>query len=260
MEKFKKIYLNYIIILLVSAIICVPLVNKNLNIFIDDGIQHVCRLIGTFQSIKFGGILQSIMPSFCNNFGYSWNIFYSPFTAYVPLIFKIFSFSYVNCLKLFMFAITVASGIGMYRFMLKVTKNKNMALLASVLYVLAPYRITDMYIRVAISELASFIFIPIIFNGMYTLLNEERPNYLLAIGAAGLVLTHTVITLYTAILCFVYLIVYIKRLKKKEILKNLIINLLIILLLTSFFWVGLLQHYCATSYEVFVPRKDGSRK
>lgn len=256
-EKLNKIlestYIDYILIIVVSLIICIPLANKELNIYRDDGVQHVCRLIGTYQTLASDEFLPMIMPNFCNNFGYSWNIFYSPLTAYAPLIFKIFNFSFVNCLKIFMVAITIISGITMYKFVDKVTKNKKIATFAAMLYVLTPYRITDMYIRVAIAELTSFIFIPIIFNGLYTLLNEEKTSYLLAWGTIGLILTHTVITLYVAILCFIYLLVYIRKLKNKIIVKNLVLNLLIIILATSFYWVGLLQHYFAASYEVFVP-------
>ena len=100
---------EYLYILLISIIVCIPLMNKNINIYRDDGIQHVCRLIGTYQTIRSGEMLPMIMASFCNNFGYSWNIFYSPLTAYAPLIFKIFNFTFTNCLKIFMFAVTLSS-------------------------------------------------------------------------------------------------------------------------------------------------------
>lgn len=264
-EKIKNIlnrtYINYILIIIAALVICIPLANKELNIYRDDGVQHVCRLIGTYQTLTSGEFLPMIMSSFCNNFGYSWNIFYSPLTAYAPLILKIFNFSFVNCLKIFMFAITVFSGFAMYKFVMKVTKNKRIATLAAILYVLDPYRITDMYIRVAIAELTSFVFIPIIFNGLYTILNEEKSSFLLAWGTIGLILTHTVVTLYTAILCFIYLLIFAKKLKNKDVLKNLLLNLVIIILATSFYWIGLFQHYFATSYEVFVPgRMEVSNK
>lgn len=256
-EKLQKLinkaYVNYILIIIASIAICFPLVSKELNIYIDDGVQHVCRLIGTYQTLAKGQFLPMIMSGFCNNFGYSWNIFYSPLTAYAPLILKIFNFSFVNCLKIFIFAITILSGITMYKFVLKVTKNKNISTLASILYILAPYRITDMYIRVAIAELASFIFLPMVFEGLHTIINEEKKTYLLAWGTIGLILTHTVITLYTAILSFIYLLVFIKKLKNKNTIICIGKNLLLAITITSFYWVGLLQHYFAASYEVFIP-------
>ena len=244
---------EYLYILLISIIVCIPLMNKNINIYRDDGIQHVCRLIGTYQTIKSGEMLPMIMSNLCNNFGYSWNIFYSPLTAYAPLIFKIFNFTFTNCLKIFMFAVTLLSGITMYTFMMNVTKNKNVSLLSSILYVLAPYRITDMYIRIAVAELASFVFIPIIFDGLYSVLKEEKLSFKLIWGTVGLILTHTVITMYTAIICLLYLVFNIKKLKSIKVIRILVISIVCILLITSFYWVGLLQHHNATSYEVFVP-------
>ncbi len=249
----EKEIINYILIIIASIIISIPLANKNLNIYRDDGIQHICRIIGTEQTLADKQFLPMIMSNLCNNFGYSWNIFYSPLTAYMSVVFRIFNFSYVNCLKLCMFVIVLLSGLTMYKLTLRITKNKKLATLASIVYILAPYRITDMYIRTALAELASFIFIPIVFEGLYIILNEEKKSYKLALGAAGLILTHQVIAMYTAIICFVYLIVFFKKLKSKTVLKNIGVNLLFCILMTSFYWVGLLQHYFNTSYEVFVP-------
>ena len=249
----EKEIINYILIIIASIIISIPLANKSLNIYRDDGIQHICRIIGTEQTLADKQFLPMIMSNLCNNFGYSWNIFYSPLTAYMSVMFRIFNFSYVNCLKLCMFVIVLLSGLTMYKLTLRITKNKKLATLASIIYILAPYRITDMYIRTALAELASFIFIPIVFEGLYIIVNEEKKSYKLALGAAGLILTHQVIAMYTAIICFAYLIVFFKKLKSKAVLKNIGVNLLFCLLMTSFYWVGLLQHYFNTSYEVFVP-------
>ena len=249
----EKETINYILIIIASIIISIPLANKNLNIYRDDGIQHICRIIGTEQTLADKQFLPMIMSNLCNNFGYSWNIFYSPLTAYMSVVFRIFNFSHVNCLKLCMFVIVLLSGITMYKFALRITKNKKLATLASIIYILAPYRITDMYIRTALAELASFIFIPIVFEGLYIIVNEEKKSYKLALGAAGLILTHQVIAMYTAIICFIYLIVFFKKLKSKTVLQNIGVHLLFCILMTSFYWVGLLQHYLNTSYEVFVP-------
>lgn len=249
----EKEIINYILIIIASIIISIPLANKSLNIYRDDGIQHICRIIGTEQTLADKQFLPMIMSNLCNNFGYSWNIFYSPLTAYMSVMFRIFNFSYVNCLKLCMFVIVLLSGLTMYKLTLRITKNKKLATLASIIYILAPYRITDMYIRTALAELASFIFIPIVFEGLYIIVNEEKKSYKLALGAAGLILTHQVIAMYTAIICFAYLIVFFKKLKSKTVLKNIGVNLLFCILMTSFYWAGLLQHYFSTSYEVFVP-------
>ncbi len=256
METKKDKLTAFLFIVISSLFISIPLIK--LNIQFDDGIQHVVRLIETLKSIKSGGLFPVIMQGLCNGFGYSWNLFYSPFTAYLPLILKIFGFSYGTCLKLFMILISVVSGYSMYFFMKKILSNKDIenkrknyiAILAASLYIMAPYRITDMYIRIAVAELASFIFIPIIFNGLYTIVNQKKKSLILAFGIIGLVLSHTLIAFYTAIFCVIYLLVNIKEVKIKQLLeisRNVIIGLLI----TAFYWIPLIESRFAANYEVF---------
>ena len=92
MSKIKEILQkenskNVLLLLLVTFIICIPLLSKKIDMSYDDGVQHIARLMGTYQSLQEGQVFPVIMSKFCNNFGYSWNLFYSPFTAYVPLLF-----------------------------------------------------------------------------------------------------------------------------------------------------------------------------
>lgn len=190
MKNRKEKIITLICILLSSIFVSIPLLKFNCQY--DDGIQHIYRLIGTSQSIKDQGLMFSnIMQNLCNGFGYSWNLFYSPLTSYAPLIFRIFGFSFENCIKLFMFFTSIASGYAMYFFMKKILQNKEgitddkknlIAILGACLYIFAPYRLNDMYIRVAVAELASFIFIPIVFNGLYSIINGNKRNYVLAFG------------------------------------------------------------------------------
>lgn len=292
-DKTKRKIVDYAIILIFAIIISIPMLSQNFNIYVDDGIQHIARLMGTMQSIEEGQLMPVIMSNFCNEFGYSWNLFYSPITAYIPLIFRIFTNSFELMLKLFIVLVGFLSGIAMYEFVNRISKNRYAGLLSAIIYICAPYRITDMYMRMAVSELTSFIFLPIIFQGMYNIFDEiglkscnekeinnekdvqnnERnkdknkcnicakrrkkiylkKSLLLTLGASGLILTHSVIAMYTAIICFIYLLINIKKLKNKQVLKALAINIVLILLITSFYTVPLLEHKLTTDYEVFKP-------
>lgn len=277
--KNRKKLIDYTIILIFAIAISIPMLSQNFNIYVDDGIQHIARLMGTMQSIEEGQVIPVIMSNFCNGFGYSWNFFYSPITAYIPLIFSIFTNSFELMLKLFIVLVGFLSGIAMYEFVNKISQNRWAGLLSAIIYMCAPYRLTDMYMRMAVSELTSFIFLPIVFHGMYNLFNicsEEtniqdkninglddenklnkrkylKNSLLLTLGASGLILTHSVIAMYTAIICFIFLLINIKTLKNKQVLKALAINILLILLITSFYTVPLLEHKLTTDYEVFKP-------
>lgn len=251
--KNKKA-LSYISIILVSIFLCIPLFSKYMDISRDDGIQHICRLIGTYSMIKEGHMFPVIMSEFCNGFGYSWNLFYSPLTAYFPLLFRLFTSSYVVILKLFMLFTMMFSAIFMYQFVYKLSKSHKAGVISAVLYMCAPYHLTDLYNRIAVAELASFIFLPIVFSGMYDLFHiRNKFPYGIIIGAIGLILAHNVIAIYTAIFCLIYVLIHYKSLKDKDLIQKILICILLILLCTSFYWIPLLEHMLSTSYEVFLP-------
>ncbi|MBP3255687.1 MAG: hypothetical protein J6M60_04285 [Clostridia bacterium] len=241
-----------ILLLICSIFVCIPLFSSEIDISYDDGVQHIARLIGTEASIKEGQT--SIMSDFCNGFGYSWNLFYSPVTAFLPLLFRVFGCSYVNCIKLFMFFVTFISGIAMYFFTKDVTKNRKIAVISGIIYIFVPYRFTDMYLRNALAELTSFAFIPMIFQGLYGIMKQKQNREVIfIIGTSLLILTHTVVTLYMAIICFIYLLTQFKQLKIKNVRRKLIYSIIVILLITSFFLLPLLQVKNSAQYEVFKP-------
>ena len=250
----KEKTLCYLLILFSSIILCMPLVNSQIDITYDDGIQHICRLMGTWQSLEEGQPFAVIMSAFCNGFGYSWNIFYSPLTAFFPLIFHCIGANFTVCIKIFLWLCTFLSGITMFQFVQKVTRNNKVGIIAAIIYIFAPYRLTDMYIRNALAEYTTFVFFPLVMDGLYTLFHKKNKwGYKLTLGAVGLILTHTVITMYMAIFAFVYVLMNIRKLKQIVIWRKLAIHVILILAITAFFWVPLLEHTLATNYEVFVP-------
>lgn len=249
----NKSIISYVIIICLALFICIPLFSNHIDIARDDGIQHLSRLMGTADSIKEGGIFPVIISGFCNGFGYSWNLFYSPLTAYLPLLFQIVTPSFIVCLKLFMFLTILLSGIFMFKLVRVLSKSYTAGVLSALIYMSAPYHLTDLYHRIAIAELATFVFLPMVFLGIhYLFTKKEKKICYLAIGAIGLILSHSVMAMYTAIICGIYVALNWKRLKNKMVQKHLAITIGIILLCVNFFILPLLEHKSATTYEVFV--------
>lgn len=178
--KNKKI-IDYIILIIVGCILCIPLLNSKIDVYSDDGIQHIARAFGTWTSIKQNGVFPNVIGSFTNNFGYSWNLFYGSLSTYVIIFINLIFNNFIISYKLFVFFALVLSGIFMYKFMNAYTENGNAALLSSILYMTFPYHLTDLYTRNALGEYASFMFIPLVFYGLYNLFYTSDKHYYLAI-------------------------------------------------------------------------------
>lgn len=171
-----------ILILIVAIIVSIPLCWKNFNYYNDDGIQHIARAFLTEQALN-SNQSSKVLPRLENGFGYSWDLFYGPLSSYVTAVIGGFFNNIVIGYKIVLFLGLLMSGITMYYFVRKITSDNNVGVLAGILYMVMPYHLTDMYIRGSIGEFLSFIFIPIVFLGLYNLLNQEKKDWLLVIGA-----------------------------------------------------------------------------
>ena len=259
MEKLNKIikqikenkWIHYAIIVIIGIILSIPLCKIQIR-DTHDGFLHLLRMIGTNNTFKIGEFPPIVAPYYCNGGGYAMNLFYNPLVTYVPLLIKLFTPTYAMALKVFASLCIVLSGITMYHFVLQVTKKRTIALFAAIIYLISPYKLGDVYKRYAIGEFASFIFMPLLFIGMYNLFNEEgKKHYFIAIGAIGLMLTHTVTTFYMAMFCALYVLLNIKKLKEKEVIKKLIINAIFIVLISLFFLAPMLEAKMSAEYAIF---------
>lgn len=279
----RKHIIYIFLIFVVGSIISIPLLNNKLNVLKDDGIQHIIRIneitecLKNFESTK-------ISNNLCNGFGYSWDIFYGNFTSIIPGIINIFVGSGINTFKLFLYILLILSGISMYISTYKMFNKHELSIIASVIYMCAPYHLNDMYIRYAVAEFASFIFIPLVFSGLYCILNnnnsdnknrdrknlinnkegyEQKENsntgiFMLILGSSGLIITHLISTTITAFFAFIYLIFNFRKLKDIKILKKILLSILLTLMVTSYFWIPLLENSINTKYEVYEPNKMSS--
>lgn len=249
-EKLKK-YLPYIIIIAVSIIICIPLFSMNLSDYNEYRI-HIGRVASIKQVITDDNIQPLISYKHMNGFGYALNVFYGPITTYIPIIISFAVVSASFAIKIFTLLTVLISGLAMYKFVKHSTKNNIISIISALIYMCAPYKLTDIYSRNAVGEYTAFIFIPILFDGFYRLLNgEDKDKKLLIIGIVGLILSHTITTIYTAIFAIVYIAINYKKFFEKEKIKKAAISILISLLLCLFYVAPLLEYKLFTNYTIF---------
>ncbi|MBS5857025.1 MAG: hypothetical protein KIC60_00775 [Clostridium sp.] len=180
-EKLKNIK-YFLIILIAAIIISFPLLKDNINVYFDDGIQHIGRAYETYLEIQNKGN-PKILSNLTNGFGYSWDLFYGPLSTTLIVITRLISGTFINSYKLVLFIGILISGITMYKFVSNLTKNEITGTIAGVLYMTMPYHLNDMYIRNALGEFLSYIFIPLVFLGMYKLFSKEKGEWILTVGA-----------------------------------------------------------------------------
>lgn len=257
-KHIEENYKCYLIIIFIAIIITSGLLINGL----PDGHDvdaHMARAVGTGKALSEGQFPPLVTSNFANGFGYSWNIFYPPLATYLMAILKIFVSTYVSSLKQLIIIFVIIAGIGMYELLKEITKKNKISLLGSIMYMCAPYALVNIYTRMALGEISAYAFFPILFLGIYNLINGNgKKHTLITVGAVGILLSHNISAVFAVVLSGIFVLFNINKLKDKEKIKKIIINAIFIILITGFFYITLIQTKNSANYAVFEYGKMGT--
>lgn len=260
----KKIILSksFIGLILSAFLLILPLLN-NKYIRGHDSYFHATNMLLTQRNIDIKNLQFSLPKVFggkiANGFGYGTGIFYPPLsyylTSYITKIFHMNQNDSLFSLTIVAIVIILLSGITMYIFLKKVFKNNKIAGIGSISYISSTYFLCNIYVRMALAESLTFIFIPIVFLGLYELFfgEEKRFDNPFIIGYIGMIYSHLVMSIYLTLIIIIVFIIFSKYVFKINKIKKLFLSSIIILLITSPYIIPLLEHKLLGNYAVFEP-------
>ena len=251
MKKISKVLKKeYIVITVLVIISLFPLYFPGF-LYTHDGIIHLYRTAGAYENIINLDFFNRISYNMINGYGYGWGIFYPPLSAIVPAIFMCLGFSLFTAEKIFLILFSILAGIFSYKLFNEIFKNNLVSLSCSILYVLAPYKIEQIIIRGAMGEVALFTFLPLVLLGLIKILNKEyKYKYYLIFGTLGIVYSHTISTVYTAIFALFFVVLNIRKVFNKKTIIELLKSFFIILMISLPIFIPMLQHKSLNVYKI----------
>lgn len=207
MTKIKQSRRFLLVLLYAALAVCMTTIINTKGIIWggDDMVYHVGRLISLKSSFLDGTILPNISTSNFGMIGYGVNLFY-PWVTLVPMV--LLSLVIPDPI------LAYYCGIGFYMFvsfliahyaMKKFAGSETQAIVFSLIYGLANYRLIDVFSRADLAEYIATVFLPLVFLGFYeTFFRDYHKWPLLAAGMSLLLLTHV---LTTVIVAFFFIII-----------------------------------------------------
>ena len=236
---FLKKYKYVFIIIFISFIAIADLFMPGLPLT-HDGQDHVARIANFYQNLSEGNIIPRWAGNL--NWGYGHPIleFLYPLPSYLASFFHFFGLTLVDSVKLVFGVSFILSGLSMYLFVKELLNDNKAALFASALYIIAPYRFVDLYVRGAIGEHIAFIFPPLIFYFLSKLSKRYSLEYLIggAFSFTGLILSHNAITLMflPLIVLYIFYLVF-QCFDKKYFILSSFVLIFFGFVLSAFFWI-----------------------
>lgn len=153
-----------------------PVLMQGVGIFGDDIHFHLSRIEGIAQGLKSGQFPVRIYSQAKNGYGYAPSLFYGELCLYFPAVLRTLGVSVQLSYHLYVLAVQMlTAGIAFYSFRQMFSHNKT-ALLGSVLYLLNPYRLQNLYWRAAVGEYTAMAFLPLIPAALCLLYGKKEPT------------------------------------------------------------------------------------
>ena len=251
-NKYFSIYL--IIVLLFAMFLSSPFTIG--YIFGDDTVFHYANVKARGES--FLTLFGKIMPEIGYNFGYGTGIFYPPLPhvigGIILMIISNFGFEAFGAIRVLKMIVIFASALTMYMFGNKLFNDRRKGMFASVIYITSSYFLVDNFVRDSLNESFTFIFIPLVFLGLYYLFNEKNKKlfYLFfIIGYVGMMYSHLVMSVWFTLFLILVLLLFIRNIFTKDNLVALFISAISILFLTSPFTIPMIEHMIGGNYSIF---------
>lgn len=173
--------------------------------------------------------------------GFSWQLFYPPLTN-IYLFISVYFFSFTNeitQLKLTLLQIIIINFICAFYASKRQYNSNSAGLLCTGILASSYYYMTLIYMRFALSELASIGFLILFIRGLTSLTSDQKDKFLIPIAAPLIVLTSIPIATATIFYCIVYFVFFYKKIINKPILIFLLKSLTITTLISSIYLLPL---------------------
>ena len=149
---------------------------------------HVNRIVGIADGLANGQFPVRMDYTLNNGYGFVNSILYPDLFLYLPAVLCLFGLSAMNAYKLFVLLINISAAcIGYYSFR-RILRDDRLGMVCTVLYLLVPYRLVNLYTRAAVSEALANVFFPLLFLGICELFFGNCKKWYLTVIAATCIL------------------------------------------------------------------------
>lgn len=211
---------------------------------------HMNRIEGIAQGLRQGIFPVKIHPFWANDYGYAVGVFYGDTFLYFPAFLRNMGFSLQEAYKIYVFLVNLATALISWKCFGQIFGSNRIGLFASLLYTLAPYRLSNLYLRGSVGEYTALTFLPMILCGFYLIFTEDykKPDYWKhflspALGLTGIVQTHVISCEMVGIFIIIACLIMIDRVCKLQVFLTLCLAAVTTLLLNLNFLVPFLSYF-----------------
>ncbi len=218
---------------------------------------HLGRIQAIAEALQAGQFPVRYESNAWYGHGYISSIYYGNIFLYIPAVLVITGVPVYRAYNIYILLVNfITALIGYYSFR-GILKDRKLGLIATYIYMLAGYRLANIFVRASVGEYTAMAFMPLCIYGIYRIYaSAQNNNYSvlpLVCGATGVIQSHIISTELIVIICFIIVAIRITRLK--YVYKKLLIAITLIIGINCWFLVPFVQSYL--SNDLYINHENG---
>lgn len=259
-EKKKETYSFIIMVFLIAGVTGLPYLLYGITGWLPDLMYHLLRIEAVKEALQAGDFLPKIYFLFFGGYGYGSPLFYPDLFLVYPAFLRMLGVSPMATWVIFALTITVAATCTTYFSFRYICKKWKFAIAGTFLLMLSQFYLADLIRRLGISEYLAFLFMPVLFAGIYDFfVYDGKKMYLMGIAFAGLVLSHTNMTLLGILVTVLFFVIaaffpdFRKRIFSWKRLGKLGVTALITVLSVSYYIFPMIEQMLSGEFLYMTP-------
>ena len=224
-----------------------------------DLVFHLTRIEGIATELSHGNFPARISSVWMAEHGYPVSIYYGDVLLYIPAVFRLFGFTIDQAYKAFVLIMNALGVVIAQRCFEGIFKKRNLSLVLTLVYATASYRLVDVYIRTAVGEYCSLIFLPMLALAAYNIYSEGNNDTfkkqlknaaILAVGMSGILTAHTLSAEMAAFALVLVCIAYWKKTFTIQAVKTYVMGVVETLIVCAGYLVPFLDYYMNVPVQI----------
>ena len=251
LKQRKKAQQDVLLVLGLAFCASIPIFFNRVGMTGGDMEFHLLRIEAVKQAILDRQFPPRIPSTWLYGFGFPASIYYNDILFLFPAFLRILGYDIVFSYKAYLFAVNLFSAVIALWSFRGVFRNKRIGDLVAFSYMMAPYRLVDVYIRMAVGEFTAFTFLPLIAYGVVNMYRDDGSDwkkyhqygFALVLGITGVVASHVLTLLILVFFLLLVFVIFYKRSFRWNTLRLWIDSAILSVLLSAYFLVPFIDYY-----------------
>lgn len=203
---------------------------------------HIYRIMSFYDSLREGNIMPSWAAHINATYGNPIFIFNYSLPYYIVSVLHFIGFSFVTSMKIMLGSTFFFSGIFMYIAIRKILNNELAAFTGALIYLFAPYHLSDFHFRATPGEMTLLMLAPLMFYLVTCYFKVQKFRYLILISLTTLLLSasHPMVSITVHFLVFIFAISYPDFKKRLRLLIALYLAIFVGFVASLYIWLPFL--------------------